>query len=129
MSRVKRGSKLRKRHKKILKQAKGYRGARGRTFKAAKEQRIKSLFYSYRDRRRRKRDFRKLWITRISAAARKEFLSYSQFMHGLRLAEIEIDRKILADMAVRDPEAFSELVSRAKEKLEQLEKSEKLVGF
>lgn len=106
-----------KKHKKIKKAAKGYYGARSRTYKSAKEQVMKSLSYAYRDRRTKKRMFRQLWIIRINAAARLNDLSYNQLMRGLKAANIEIDRKALADIAVNDPEAFAELASKAKEKL------------
>ena len=106
-----------KKHKKIMKQAKGYYGARSRTFKAAKEQVTKSLNYAYRDRRVRKRTFRRLWIIRINAAARSNDVSYNQFMSGLKAAEIDINRKALADMAVNDPTGFAELAQIAKEKI------------
>ena len=115
MSRVKRSVAGRKRRRAVLKQAKGYYSARGRHFKAAREQVMHSGVYAYRDRRARKGDFRRLWITRINAAARREGLSYSEFMHGLRLAEIELDRKVLADIAVRDPETFRRFAERARE--------------
>ncbi len=111
------GPSSRKKKKKILKMAKGYYGAKHRSYKRAKEQLIRSLQYEYRDRRLRKREFRRLWIVRINAAARMNGLSYSQFIHGLNKAGIELDRKILADLAVRDPEAFSKLVEKAKEAL------------
>lgn len=117
MARVKRGTKARRRRKKILKMAKGYYGAKSKLFRPAKQAVMKSLHYAYRDRRARKRDFRKLWITRINAAARKDGLSYSRFMNGLKLANIDIDRKMLADMAVRDENSFSELVDIAKQAL------------
>ncbi len=106
-----------KKHKKIMKQAKGYYGARSRTFKSAKEQVTKSLSYAYRDRRTKKRMFRQLWITRINAAARLNGLSYNQFIKGLKAAEIEIDRKILAELAVSDPTAFAKLTEQAKIKI------------
>jgi large subunit ribosomal protein L20 len=109
MPRVKRGVTARARHKKILKQAKGYYGARSRVYRVAKQAVIKAGQYAYRDRRQRKRQFRALWITRINAAAREFGLSYSRFMDGLKKASIEIDRKVLADLAVRDKEAFAEL--------------------
>ncbi len=118
MARVKRAISARKKHKKILKLAKGYYGSKSRTFRSAKEQVAHSLMYSYRDRRRRKRDFRRLWITRINAAARIHGLSYSRFINGLKMADIELNRKILSEMAVNDPESFSRLVELAKEKLE-----------
>ncbi|MFW6378019.1 MAG: 50S ribosomal protein L20, partial [Bacillota bacterium] len=100
MPRVKRGSKARKRRKKVLKNAKGFFGSRSKLFRPANEAVMKSLDYAYRDRRRKKRDFRRLWITRINAAARQNGLSYSRFINGLKQANVEIDRKILADMAV-----------------------------
>ncbi len=109
MPRVKRGVTARRRHKKILKQAKGYYGARSRVFRVAKQAVIKAGQYAYRDRKQRKRQFRSLWIARINAAAREHGLSYSRFMGGLNKASIEIDRKVLADMAVHDKEAFAEL--------------------
>ncbi|MEW6189391.1 MAG: 50S ribosomal protein L20 [Actinomycetota bacterium] len=117
MPRVKKGPSTRRRRKKILKLAKGYYGAKSRTFRAAKEQVMHSLMYSYRDRRARKRDFRRLWIARINAAARENGLSYSKLMDGLRRANIEINRKMLSELAVSDPEAFAELASLAKEKI------------
>ncbi len=117
MPRVKRGNKARKRRKKVLKQAKGYFGSRSNLFRPANQAVMKALHYAYRDRRNKKREFRKLWITRINAAARKEGLSYSRFINGLRQAEVDIDRKMLADLAVNDETAFGELVSVAKEKL------------
>ncbi|MFW5981567.1 MAG: 50S ribosomal protein L20 [Halanaerobiaceae bacterium] len=117
MPRVKRGVKARRRRKKILKMAKGYYGAKSKLFRPANQAVMKSLHYAYRDRKARKRDFRRLWITRINAAARKEGLSYSRFINGLKLANIDIDRKMLADMAVRDENSFGELVIIAKEAL------------
>ncbi|BCX87914.1 large subunit ribosomal protein L20 [Methylomarinovum tepidoasis] len=113
MPRVKRGVIARRRHKKILKQAKGYYGARSRVFRVAKQAVIKAGQYAYRDRKQRKRQFRSLWITRINAAAREHGLSYSRFMNGLHKADIAIDRKVLADMAVNDKEAFAELAKVA----------------
>ncbi len=118
MPRVKRGSKARKRRKKVLKNAKGYFGAKSKLFRPAKQQVMKSLEYAYRDRKNKKREFRRLWITRINAAARQEGLSYSRFINGLKQADVELDRKIMADLAVNDKEAFSELVELAKEELE-----------
>lgn len=115
MSRVKRSVHARKKRRAVLARAKGYRGERHSSYKRAKEQLLKSDSYAYRDRRARKRDFRRLWITRIGAAARREGLSYSQLMHGLRVAEIELDRKVLADIAVRDPETFRRFAERARE--------------
>lgn len=109
MPRVKRGVTARARHKKVLKQAKGYYGARSRVYRVAKQAVIKAGQYAYRDRRQRKRQFRSLWIVRINAAARECGLSYSRFMDGLKKASVEIDRKVLADIAVRDKEAFAEL--------------------
>ena len=118
MARVKRGVHAKKSHKAVLERAKGYRGARSRRFKVAKEAVMHAERYAYRDRRKRKGDFRRLWIARINAAARQEGLSYSRLVHGLRLAEIEVDRKILADLAVREPEAFAAVVAAAKEALD-----------
>ncbi len=117
MPRVKRGTKARKRRKKVLKNAKGFFGSRSKLFRPAKQAVMKSLDNAYRDRRRRKRDFRRLWITRINAAARQEGLSYSRFINGLKQADVEIDRKIMADLAVNDQEAFAELVEIAKAEL------------
>jgi large subunit ribosomal protein L20 len=114
MPRVKRGVTARARHKKVLKAAKGYYGHRSRVYRVAKQAVIKAGQYAYRDRRRRKRDFRSLWITRINAAARLSDLSYSRFMDGLHKAGIEIDRKVLADIAVNDAAAFAGLVEKAK---------------
>lgn len=108
-----------KRKKKVLRMAKGYRGARSRTYRSANEQVMHSLQYAYRDRRARKRDFRKLWIARINAAARQHGLSYSRFIRGLKLAGIEVNRKVLADMAVNDAASFAELVEKAKGQLER----------
>ena len=117
MARVKGGVVSRKRRKRILKLAKGYYGAKHILFRTAKEQVMNSYDYAYRDRRQKKRDFRKLWITRINAAARLNGLSYSQLMHGLKLAEIEVNRKMLADLAVNDAAAFTALADAAKAKL------------
>ena len=119
MARVKRGVVARARHKKILKQAKGYRGARSRVYRVAKQAVIKSGQYAYRDRRQRKRDFRGLWIVRINAAAREFGLTYSQFMNGLKKAAIEIDRKVLAELAVNQKEAFAAIVEQSKAALAQ----------
>ena len=105
--------------KKILKLAKGYYGQKSRVYRRAKEQVLRSLQYEYRDRRLRKREFRRLWITRINIAARLNGLSYSQFMHGLKLAGIDLNRKVLADMAVSDPEGFKKLAEIAKAKLDE----------
>lgn len=115
MPRVKRGNKKRKRRKKILKLAKGYRGARSKLYRTATEAVDRALNYAYRDRRAKKRDFRRLWITRINAAARLEGISYSKLIHGLNKANISIDRKILAELAVSDPVGFSKIVHLAKE--------------
>ena len=113
MPRVKRGVTAKRRHKKILAQAKGYRGARSRTFKVAKQAVAKAGQYAYRDRKNRKRVFRRLWIARINAAARTNEMSYSRFMDGLNKAAISLDRKVLADIAVHDKDAFSDLAKRA----------------
>ncbi|WP_303975093.1 50S ribosomal protein L20 [Streptococcus merionis] len=117
MARVKGGVVSRKRRKRILKLAKGYYGAKHILFRTAKEQVMNSYYYAYRDRRQKKRDFRKLWITRINAAARMNGLSYSKLMNGLKLAGIEVNRKMLADLAVNDAAAFTALADVAKEKL------------
>jgi len=117
MARVKGGPHTRRRHKKILKLAKGYWGQRHRVFRRANEAVLKALWYAYRDRRVRKRDFRRLWIARINAAARQNGLSYSRFVHGLKRANVALDRKILADLAVRDGETFARLVEVAKDAL------------
>ena len=114
MPRVKRGVASSRRRKRILKQAKGYSGARSKTFKVARESVEKALVYAYRDRKQRKRQFKKLWIVRINAAAREHGLSYSRFMNGLKKAEIELDRKVLAQLAIEDPAAFAQLVETAK---------------
>ncbi len=116
MTRVKGGTVTRRRHKKVLKQTKGHRGTRHSLYRVAHESLMKSLSYAYRHRRERKGDFRRLWIVRINAAARQEGLSYSSFLDGLKKAGVEVDRKMLADMAVRDPATFSQLVAIAKEK-------------
>lgn len=115
MSRVKRGVTSKARHKKILKLAKGYRGARSRTFKVAKQAVTKAGQYAYRDRRVKKRTFRSLWIVRINAAARANGLSYSVFMNALKKANIDLDRRVLADMAAEDEKAFADLVAIAKQ--------------
>jgi large subunit ribosomal protein L20 len=117
MPRVKRSVVGRARHKKVLSKAKGYYGARSKLFKTAKQAVTKSGQYAYRDRRQRKRQFRALWIARINAAARLHELSYSRFINGLKVAEIEIDRKVLADIAVHDPDAFAVLAGQAKASL------------
>ena len=117
MARVKGGTVTRKRRKRMLKLAKGYYGSKHTLFKTAKEQVMNSYNYAYRDRRQKKRDFRKLWIARINAAARMNGLSYSKLMHGLKLAEIDINRKMLADWAVNDAAAFTALADQAKDAL------------
>ncbi len=117
MPRVKRGVTARARHKKVLNQAKGYRGRRKNVYRIAKEAVMKAGQYAYRDRRQRKRQFRTLWIARINAAAREQGLSYSAFMNGLKKAAIEIDRKVLADLAVFDKAAFTQIVGQAKASL------------
>ncbi len=114
MARVKGAMKTRARHKKILKLAKGYRGAKSKLYKTANQAVMKSLSYAYRDRKAKKREFRQLWIARISAAARMNGISYSKFMNGLKNNGIEINRKMLAEIAVSDPSAFSSLVERVK---------------
>jgi len=117
MPRVKRGVTARARHKKILDLAKGYRGRRGNVFRIAKEAVMKAGQYAYRDRRNKKRDFRALWIVRINAAVREFGMSYSTFINGLKKAEIDIDRKVLADLAVHDRPAFNKIAEQAKASL------------
>jgi large subunit ribosomal protein L20 len=117
MARVKGGFVRARRRKRILKLAKGYFGSKHRLFKTAREQVMKSLVYAYRDRRQHKRDIRKLWIVRINAAARQNGLSYSKFMYGLKLAGIEVNRKMLADLAVNDINSFNSLAGVAKQKI------------
>lgn len=117
MSRVKRGNVLRKRHKKILKLAKGFRGSRSKLFTVANQAVMKALKYAYRDRRNKKRDFRRLWVARINAAARQNGLSYSRLIFGLKRANIDLNRKFLADIAVRDKTAFAQIASEAKKAL------------
>ncbi|MCA1032001.1 50S ribosomal protein L20 [Bacillus timonensis] len=114
MPRVKGGTVTRKRRKKVLKLAKGFYGSKHTLYKVANQQVMKSLMYAYRDRRQKKREFRKLWIARINAAARMNGLSYSRMMHGLKVAGIEVNRKMLADLAVNDEKAFAELATVAK---------------
>jgi large subunit ribosomal protein L20 len=118
MPRAKRGNKRLERRKKILKLAKGYRGTKSKLYRSAKESVERGLNFAYTGRRLKKRDFRSLWIVRIGAAARLSGLNYSQFMHGLKLAGIELDRKILADFAAKQPAAFAELATQAKTALE-----------
>ena len=117
MARVKNAMNARKKHKKVLKLAKGYYGASSKNFRPANQAVIRALAFSYTGRKLKKRDFRKLWITRINAAARQNGLSYSRFINGLKMADIQVDRKILADMAVNDEAGFAQLVGIAKEKL------------
>lgn len=117
MPRVKRGTKRHARRLKILKRAKGYVLTKSKLFRSAKESVERAQRYAYRDRRTRKRDFRSLWIVRIGAATRKHELSYNQFIHGLKLAGVELDRKVLADIAVRDQAGFASLVAQAKQAL------------
>jgi len=115
MSRVKSGVVTRRRHKKILKMTKGQWGTKRRLFRRANEAMMKSQWYAYRDRRNRRRDLRRLWITRINAAARLSGLSYSRLMHGLKIAQVELDRKVLADLAVRDAQTFASIVALVKQ--------------
>ncbi len=115
--RVKRGFKARRRRNKVLKLAKGFRGGRSKLFRTAADSVDKALMYAYRDRRQKKRDFRKLWITRINAATRLNDLSYSKFIHGLKLAGVELDRKVLAELAISDPQGFSQIAQLAAKQL------------
>ncbi len=117
MARVKRGVAKHHRHQRVLAQTKGHRGVRHRLYKRAKESLIHALAYSYAHRRERKGDFRRLWVLRIATAARQEGLTYNAFIHGLKLAHVELDRKVLSDLAVRDPQAFSEVVTVARQHL------------
>ncbi len=117
MTRVKRGMAAHRRHKKILVMAKGYRGARHKLFKTANEAVMRALAYAYRHRRERKRDFRRLWIQRINAAARLQGLSYSRLIHGLKAASVDLDRKILAELAVNSPDEFARLATVARDSL------------
>lgn len=114
MARVKRGMNTKKRHKKVLKQAKGYYGSKSKLFKTANQAVMKSMAYAFVGRKRRKRDFRQLWIARINAATRMNGMSYSKFMHGLKKANIDMNRKVLSEMAIHDPEGFAKLVEVAK---------------
>ena len=118
MARVKRGVTTHARHKKVLDLAKGYRGRNSTVYRIALEKVEKALRYAYRDRRNKKRDFRGLWIQRINAAAREHGLTYSQFMHGMKLAGLELDRKVLSDIAIREPEAFAAVVGTIKTALD-----------
>ncbi|CAN2039625.1 50S ribosomal subunit protein L20 [Candidatus Magnetomoraceae bacterium gMMP-15] len=115
--RIKRGFKARRRRKKVLKLAKGFRGGHSKLFRTAADSVDRALMYAYRDRRARKRDFRRLWIARINAASRMNNLSYSKFTHGLKLANVELDRKVLAELAISDPSAFSKIAALALEKI------------
>ncbi len=124
MPRVKRGVTAHARHKKVLDKAKGYRGARSKVYRVAKQAVTKAGQYAYRDRRQRKRQFRALWIARINAGARENGMSYSVFMNGLKKAEIEIDRKVLSDIAIFDKPAFTMLVEKARTSLETAETAE-----
>lgn len=117
MARVKRSVNAQKKRRTILKAAKGYYGAKSRHYRSAKEQVSKSLQYVYRDRRNKKREIRRLWITRINAACRLNDISYSNFMHGLKLAGVELDRKVLSNMAIEDPQSFADLAAVAKDAL------------
>ena len=117
MTRVKRGTLKRKKHKKVLKEARGYYGAKSRSYRSAKQQILKSLSYAYRDRKNNKRNFRRLWIIRINAAARLNGLSYNELINGLKKASIDINRKILSELSVNDPNAFKELTEVAKKQL------------
>jgi large subunit ribosomal protein L20 len=124
MPRVKRGNKRLNRRKKILSQAKGYRGTKSKLYRSAKESVEKALNYAYTGRKLKKRNFRRLWIVRINAACRLNDLKYSQFMHGLKLADIELDRKVLADLAVKQPEAFASLAGQARDALNNNQNSQ-----
>ncbi len=115
--RIKRGFKARRRRKKVLKLAKGYRGGRSKLFRTAADALDKALMYAYRDRRARKRDFRKLWIVRINAAVRMNDLTYSKFIRGLKLAKIDLDRKVLAELAISDPSGFAQIANLASQQL------------
>ena len=115
MARIKRGVSTRRRHKKIMKLAKGYHGSRSKTFRVANQAVMRAWQYAYAHRRLRKRDFRKLWIARINAACRQNEMSYSTFIHGLKVAGVDINRKMLADLAINDEKAFADLVQLAKE--------------
>jgi len=117
MARTKKSSSRRKRHKKVLKEAKGYRGGRSKLYREAKQSVERGRKHAYRHRREKKRNFRQLWITRINAAAREHGISYSQLMGGLGKADVEINRKMLADIAVRDPDGFEDIVEKAREAL------------
>ena len=129
MARVKNGAVTKARHKKVLKAAKGYFGSKHRLYKSAKEQLMRSLQYAFRDRKQKKRDFRKLWITRINAACRMNEISYSRFIEGLNKAGVEVNRKMLSEIAINDPKTFSELVKVAKDgKAGKIKKNEEVSG-
>src|SRR3954468_14148700 len=128
MPRVKRSVNAKKKRREVLEQASGYWGLKSKTYRRAKEQVMRSGNYAFRDRKVRKRDFRKLWIIRINAGARQHGISYSQLMHGLKLAEIELDRKILADLAVAEPKAFGALCDQAKAAIEKAAKAAAKAG-
>ena len=129
MARVKNGAVTKARHKKVLKQAKGYFGSKHRLYKTAKEQVMNSLQYAYRDRKQRKRDFRKLWITRINAACRQNDISYSRFIEGLTKAGVEVNRKMLSEIAINDPKMFSEFVKVARDgKAGKVTRNEEVIG-
>ena len=115
--RIKRGFKARQRRNKVLKLAKGFRGGRSKLYRTAADSVDKALMYAYRDRRRRKRDFRSLWIARINAAARMNDISYSKFIHGLKVANIDLDRKVLAELAISDPKGFSQIAAQAAQQM------------
>ena len=123
MARVKRGVTAHARHKKVLALARGYRGRNSTVYRVALEKVEKALRYAYRDRRNRKRDFRGLWIQRINAGAREHGLTYSQLMHGIKLAGIDLDRKVLSDLAIREPDAFAAVIASAKTALDQAPKA------
>jgi large subunit ribosomal protein L20 len=123
MARVKRGVRAHERHKKILKLARGYRGSKSKLYKMAKQQVVRSMAFSYAHRKRRRRDFRRLWITRINAAARMNNITYNRLMYGLKLAGVSINRKMMADLAINDPAAFTKLVEIAKEKVDNVASS------
>lgn len=117
MTRIKRGQNKKKKHKRVLKEARGYYGSKSRSYRIAREQLLKSMSYAYRDRKNNKRNFRRLWITRINAAARINGISYNEFICGLKKASVGINRKMLSEMAVRDPDAFKKLAEIAKKQL------------
>ena len=127
MPRVKGGNITRKRRQKILKLAKGFRGGRSKLFRTARNAVIKALTYAYRDRRRRKRDFRKLWVIRINAATREHGVSYSRFIYGLKKAKIQLDRRVLAHLAIEDPQAFADIVTVVKTTLEEANQTSQVV--